>query len=122
MCQLNLSRSSFTLDSKIPFRENIAAMKNETVLQLLEDAAERLDIKLSYEDLRKGEVSTPGGLFLLRGEKRIIIHRGLPPADRVEVLAEILSGVDSTGVHLPPEVRERLEKARLKLVPEAARA
>ena len=103
-----MSRSSFTLDSKIPFRENIAAMKNETVLQLLEDAAERLDIKLSYEDLRKGEVSTPGGLFLLRGEKRIIIHRGLPPADRVEVLAEILSGVDSTGVHLPPEVRERL--------------
>ncbi len=104
------------------FGENVATMKDETLLQSLEDAAERLSIKLSYEELRKGEVASHGGIFWLRGERRIIIHRGLPTAERIEVLTDILSGVDLSGIHLPPEVRERLERAAEKKAPRAAEA
>lgn len=92
----------------------IPAMKDDSLLQALEEAAARLDIKLSYEDLLKGVVATHGGMFMLRGEKRIIIHKGLHPKDRIDLLAEILAGVDTEGVHLAPEVRDRIEKAREK--------
>lgn len=92
----------------------IPAMKDDTLLQALEQAAASLDIKLSYEDLLKGVVATHGGMFLLRGEKRIIIHKGLHAKDKIDLLAEILAGVDTEGVHLAPEVRSRIEKAREK--------
>jgi len=113
---------SFSLDSKMHFGENNATMKDETLLQSLEDAARRLSIKLWYEELRKGEVASHGGIFCLRGERRIIIHRGLPTAERIEVLTDILSGVDLSGIHLPPEVRERLERTAEKKALQAAEA
>ncbi|MBW7957271.1 MAG: hypothetical protein H3C68_05190 [Deltaproteobacteria bacterium] len=97
-------------------------MKDEALLQTLEETAERLSIKLSYEDLRKGEVTARGGIFQLRGERRIIIHKGLPVKDRAEVLIDILSGVDTSSIHLPPALRERLEKARERALPRAAEA
>lgn len=97
-------------------------MKDEALLQALEEAAARLSIKLSYEDLRKGEVTARGGIFQLRGERRIIIHKGLPVKDRADVLAEILSEEDTSGIHLPPALRERLEKARERSFPKAAEA
>ncbi|MBI5561427.1 MAG: hypothetical protein HY894_01040 [Deltaproteobacteria bacterium] len=86
-------------------------MKAETFLNSLEELAERLGIKLSYEDLRKGEVSTTGAMFVLRGARRIIIHRGLNTHERADLLAEILAAEDLDSVHLAPEVRSRLEAA-----------
>lgn len=85
-------------------------MKDETFLNILEETAEKLSIKLTYEDLRKGEVATHGGIFVLRGEKRIIIHKGLTIRDKIDVLADILSDVDTEGIHLPPDVREKLQR------------
>lgn len=87
-------------------------MKDETLLSILEETAEKLSIKLSYEDLRKGEVATHGGIFILRGEKRIIVHKSLTVSDKVDVLIDILAGVDTEGIHLPPEVRERISKRK----------
>jgi hypothetical protein len=87
-------------------------MDDDALLNALEQTAARLSIKLAYDDLRKGEVSTPGGIFMLRGERRIIIHRGLSTRERAEVLADILSDVDTEDVHLPPDVRERLASLR----------
>ncbi|MBI1910532.1 MAG: hypothetical protein HYS21_00860 [Deltaproteobacteria bacterium] len=87
-------------------------MKDEALLALLEEATEKLSIKLGYENLRKGEVISHGGIFVLRGEKRILIHNGLTIKDKIEVLLDILTGLDTEGVHLPPEVRERIEAAR----------
>lgn len=87
-------------------------MKNQELLTLLEETAEKLSIKLSYEDLRKGEVNTPGGMFLLRGEKRILIHKGLSVKEKIEVLTDLLAGVDTEGVHIPPGVRKKLSVHR----------
>jgi len=87
-------------------------MKDEALLTKLEETAEKLSIKLGYEDLCKGVVCTHGGMFKLRGEHRILIHKGLNVKDRIEVLTDILSGIDTEGVHLPPDVRERLERHR----------
>jgi hypothetical protein len=87
-------------------------MKDDALLEILEQAVESLSIKLGYEDLRKGEVNTDGGLFLLRGEKRILIHKDLKVKDRVDVLTRILASLDTDRVHLPPAVRKRIEKVK----------
>lgn len=87
-------------------------MKDEELLLSLEEAAAKLGIKLDYEDLRKGEVVSHGGLFVLRGEKRILIHRGLCDKDKISVLLEILSGLDTESVHLPPNIRHRIEAVK----------
>lgn len=87
-------------------------MKDDALLEVLEQAAEMLEIKLGYEDLRKGEVNTDGGLFLLHGERRILIHKGLKVRERADVLARILSSLDTAGVHLPPAVRKRIDEVR----------
>lgn len=97
-------------------------MKDEALLEALEEAARRLEIKLSYEDLRKGEVATPGGIFMLRGERRIIIHKGLAVKERAELLAELLSGVDTESIHLAPEVRGFITGAAGRGLKKAAEA
>lgn len=83
-------------------------MNNETFLQTLEDTAKKLSIRVSYEDLRKGEVNTHGGMLSLRGEKRILIHKGLSTDEKIDVLTEILASLDTEGVHMTPEARDRL--------------
>ncbi|GMR05143.1 MAG: hypothetical protein BMS9Abin23_1084 [Thermodesulfobacteriota bacterium] len=87
-------------------------MKDEQILEKLEEAAERLSVELGYEDLRKGEVNTPGGIFLLNGEKRILIHKGLSTRDKVDVICEAFSSLDTEAIHLPEAVRKRIEKSK----------
>ncbi len=88
-------------------------MKEQEVLDLLEQTAARLSIELSYDDLKKGEINTPGGSFTLKGKRHILIHRHLSAKEKVEVLSELLSGMDTEGIHLPPDVRKRLDAVRL---------
>ena len=101
-------------------------MNDDSVLDILEETAEMLAIKLNYEDLRKGVVNTDGGIFTLKGDKRILIHKGLEVKEKVHILTSILSGVDTDGVHIPPAVRKRIEEQKeaggpkdIKPMPEA---
>jgi len=120
-CQLFIGRYSGTYSAHLAHEnlfgltarlqiEKISSMKDESILNLLEETAEKLSIKLGYDDLRKGVVATPGGIFVLRGEKRILIHKGLTVKEKIDVLTDILSDVDTEAVHLPPDVRERLDR------------
>ncbi|MBI5682371.1 MAG: hypothetical protein HZC45_04270 [Deltaproteobacteria bacterium] len=87
-------------------------MKNEHILSLLEETAERFGVKLRYEDLKKGEVDTQGGSFVLKGERYIFIHKNLPLLEKVRVLEEELAKLDFSDVYIIPEVRDRLEKIK----------
>ncbi len=87
-------------------------MKDEVLLKILEETVEKLSIRLEYDDLRKGEVNTPGGMYTLHDRKHILLHKGLSVSEKVDVLLRILSGLDTEGVHLPPEVRKRLDSSR----------
>jgi len=86
-------------------------MKDEALLEKLEETAGRLSIKLSYENLHKGEVRTNGGLFTLKGEERILLHKKLSTKERVAMLLRLLSGLDTEALHLPDTVRKRIEGA-----------
>lgn len=90
----------------------MAVMKDDTLLTTLEETAQKLSIQVEYDDLKKGAVDTPGGLFTLKGEKRILLHKGLSPPERVRVLTELLAAEEIENIHLPIEVRELLENER----------
>ena len=86
-------------------------MKDNELLELLEETAEKLSVRLEYDDLKKGEIDTHGGSFLLRGARHILIHKHLTVAEKVDVLTELLSQMDTEAIQLVPELRTRLKGA-----------
>lgn len=96
-------------------------MKDDALLTILEETAEKLSIELDYEELRKGEVESYGDAFVLRGQRHIIIDKRLDTGERGDLLVEILAKFDTSEVHLAPEVRDRLDSARATQAEKAAK-
>ena len=90
-------------------------MKDNELLELLEQAATKLSITLEYDNLRKGAVNTTGGAFVLRGERHILLHKDLSTEEKIELLSDILSTFDTEALHLAPVLRQRIEASREKL-------
>lgn len=81
------------------------------MLEELELAAEKADIKLSYEKMT-GLCSGKGGLCKVKGEKRLIIDRRATPQERLDHLLEALCDENLEGLYLSPSTREALERCR----------
>jgi len=85
----------------------LPGMKPEAMLETLEQAAAKLSIRVSYESL--GSSVGTGGLCRVKGQYRVIIERRLPARERLATLADALSTLDTSSVHLPPSVRELID-------------
>ena len=86
-------------------------MKPEVLLELLEAAAEQLEIKVSYEPLQTAVVH--GGLCRVKGEYRIIVDKRASAEERVSTLATAIARVisirpDSSALDLSPALRDVL--------------
>ena len=83
-------------------------MKPEVVLELLENVADQLGVKVSYEALATTVVH--GGLCKVKGEYRIIVDKRATSEERVITLATALSTFDTAELELAPKVREILRQ------------
>jgi len=85
-------------------------MKSDVVLEVLESAAEQLNIKVSYEPLQTNGIQTGlrGGLCKVKGTYRIIIDKRATNEERVTTLATAIAGFDTTELELPQKVRDLL--------------
>jgi hypothetical protein len=87
-------------------------MKPDTLLALLESAAEKLKVRVSYETLQSSVVH--GGLCRVKGEYRIIVDKRATAEERMTTLATALAQVvhqtqaDLTALEVPAKVREAL--------------
>ena len=89
-------------------------MKPEVVLELLEAAAEKLKVRVSYEPLQTSVVH--GGLCRVKGDYRIIVDKRATAEERATTVATALAQVvkqsgialDDPALELPPKVREVL--------------
>jgi hypothetical protein len=89
-------------------------MKPEVVLELLEAAAEKLKVRVSYEPLQTSVVH--GGLCRVKGDYRIIVDKRASAEERVTTLASALAQVmkqngialDDAALELAPKVQEVL--------------
>ena len=84
-------------------------MKPEVMVELLENAAEQLAIKVSYEPLQTaGMTGMRGGLCRVKGAYRIIIDKRATTEERMITLATALAGFDTTELELSQKVRDLL--------------
>lgn len=89
-------------------------MKPEVVLELLEAAAEKLKVRVSYEPLQTSVVH--GGLCRVKGDYRIIVDKRASAEERVTTLATALAQVmkqngiapDDATLELSPKLQEVL--------------
>jgi hypothetical protein len=86
-------------------------MKPEVVLELLENTAHQLGIKVSYEHLSHlATTVVHGGLCKVKGTYRIIVDKRATAEERVVTLATALATFDTTELELAPTVREILRQ------------
>jgi hypothetical protein len=83
-------------------------VKPEVLLELLENAADQLGIRVSYESLQTSAVVGHGGLCKVKGEFRIIVDRRATSEERVVTVATALSRFDTSELELAEKVREVL--------------
>ncbi|MBS1122953.1 MAG: hypothetical protein H6Q90_5181 [Deltaproteobacteria bacterium] len=84
-------------------------MKPEVLLELLENAADQLGIRVSYEALQtSGLPNGHGGLCRVKGQYRIIIDKRATSEERVITVATAVASFDTSELELPPKVREVL--------------
>lgn len=80
----------------------------------LEDLAEKLDVKVTYEKMT-GEGMGSGGLCKVKGQWRIIIDRKTTTVDRVAILARALARFDTEPYFLSPSVRRLVDRGKPEL-------
>ena len=92
-------------------------MKPETMLELLESAAEQLAIKVSYESLAASVGH--GGLCRVKNQYRVIIDKRATVQERIATVASALGSFDTANLVLSAKVRDVIRfhegSARLKL-------
>ena len=84
-------------------------MKPEVLLELLENAADQMGIRVSYEQLQSSVVT--GGLCKVKGAYRIIIDKRATSEERVGTLATALASFGAARLDelaLPAKVRDLL--------------
>ena len=84
-------------------------MKPEVLLEQLENVADQLGIRVSYELLQSSVVT--GGLCKVKGAYRIIIDKKATTEERVGTLATALASFPATRLDelaMPAKVRELL--------------
>jgi uncharacterized protein (DUF111 family) len=83
-------------------------MDEEEIIEQLEDLAQRLGIKVRYEELKKEGVFSPGGLCRVKDEDILIVNSKASVQDKMQVLAKAVTSFDLGGVYMRPGLREFL--------------
>ena len=81
-------------------------MKPEVLLELLENAADQLGVRVSYEPIQS--LVMHGGLCKVKGQYRIIVDKRATAEERVATVATAIAAFDVSELELPQRVREVL--------------
>ena len=87
-------------------------MDEETVIDHLEELAERFGIQIRYEAIKQDEdsINVVGGLCLLKGEYVLIINSKATVKDRIKTLAMAVKHFELDQIYIPPVLRELLDR------------
>ncbi|MBN1380616.1 MAG: hypothetical protein JXA41_02955 [Deltaproteobacteria bacterium] len=84
-------------------------MDSELVLSQLAELAEKLDIKVRYENVNMEEASGTGGLCRIKGEYVLLIHSRATVKEKIGIMAAALRQFDLSDLYVRPVIRELLE-------------
>ena len=80
-------------------------MKLKLIYNELRELLEKLGYKLILD---KGSFST--GHCMLEDEKLIVINKNKPYENRIRILSEILSKIDTDNIYIKPKIRELINQ------------
>ena len=83
-------------------------MKPEELYENLKQLAERLEITVSEENLKRSGIKVKSGFCKVRGNKLFIIDKRLKTHKKVDMLAEFLSSMPHEEIYIVPAVRDLL--------------
>jgi hypothetical protein len=82
---------------------------DQTLLNQLEELAQRLTIEIRYVTIRKGDFLATGGLCRVEDQYIIVVNKKSTIKDKVEILARAIKRFDLSKVYLRPALRDFLE-------------
>jgi hypothetical protein len=87
-------------------------MDEGTIIDHLEELAERFGIQIRYEAIKQDEdsINVVGGLCLLKGEYVLIINSKATVKDRIKTLAMAVKHFDLDQIYIRPVLRELLDR------------
>jgi len=85
-------------------------MKPEQIYQELIDLAERLEITVSEQNLRKTGVKAKSGLCKVKGKYIFIMDKHKSIHKKIDLLSKQLEEIPHDNIYIKPAVREMLEK------------
>jgi hypothetical protein len=86
-------------------------LKEELILAQFEELAEKLGIRVRYENVRMEEASGLGGLCRIKGEYVLIIHSRATIKEKIGIMTGALKPFDLSDMYVRPALRELLEAA-----------
>jgi hypothetical protein len=87
-------------------------LKNELLLNQLEELAGKLGIKIRYENVNLEDSSGSGGLCRLKGEYVLIIHFQATVEEKIRIILEALRPFPVGDIYIKPVIRELLEESK----------
>jgi len=87
-------------------RTSISVVKESEFERILIDSLSRLGVTIRREEIEHG----PGGFCRLDREPLIVYSPGLSQSKRIELFLNALKRLDTSGIFLPPVVRDKLEQ------------
>ena len=85
-------------------------MKPEQIYQELIDLAEKFQISVSEQNLRKTGVKAKSGLCKVKGKYIFVMDKHKSIKKKIDLLSENLAAVPHENIYIKPAIRELLEK------------
>lgn len=99
-----------TADQAIRMHAEVRKVMTEvSLLDHLEQIADRLGIELRYENLGGGGIRSEGGYCRVAGKPMILINSRDSRRRKILILARSLGRVNLDGIFIPPAVRKVIE-------------
>jgi hypothetical protein len=88
------------------------SINEDTIIDYLEELAERFGIEIRYEVIKQDEDSSfvTGGLCLLKGKYVVIINSKATVKDRIKTLAMAVKHFELDQIYIRPVLRELLDR------------
>ena len=88
------------------------SINEDTIIDYLEELAERFGIEIRYEVIKQDEDSSfvTGGLCLLKGNYVVIINSKATVKDRIKTLAMAVKHFELDQIYIRPVLRELLDR------------
>ncbi len=84
-------------------------MKPEQIYQELKELAEKLNITVSEQNLRKTRVKVKSGFCIVKGRQRFIMDKNKSIKEKNELLAACLAQMPHEDIYVVPAIRKLLK-------------